>query len=443
MALIASCSSGFAEMRPAISRLLTGASAFLALAAVAPAAHATEGYFSNGVGARGKALAGAGAADGRDATAINVNPASIATLEDSEIAIAVSLFNPNRDFTVTGDPGFLPAGNTESNVDIFPIPNLALAYKLGGNGTLGFSLSGNGGLNTNYSAVANPACGTMPLPAPDGIFCGGEAGVNMMQAFFAAAYAHDFGAVRVGVSPIFAVQRFRGRGVAAFGGFSADPANLSDNGHDISTGFGARVGIEVEPVDGFRIGGAYQTKFAMSEFDDYAGLFADQGDFDIPSTWQVGVAADVTPQFTVMADYRRINYSEAGSVGNSSRIMAPFGSSGGPGFGWDDVDAYKIAAEYRASDTLALRAGYAHNSQPISGDDVTINVLAPGVIQDHFTAGASFGFGSGAAFELALMYAPDESVSGIEVSPLGPNPGRTVEIEMNQLELTLGLKFKL
>ena len=423
-------------------RFLAGAG-LAALLALPNAAQATEGYFSNGVGARGKALAGAGAADGRDATAINVNPASIATLEESEIAVAISLFNPNRDFTVTGDPGFLPAGNTKSNVDVFPIPNIALAYKLGENGTLGFSISGNGGLNTNYSAVANPACGSMPLPAPDGIFCGGEAGVNMMQAFAAAAYAHDFGAVRVGVSPILALQRFQGRGLAAFGGFSADPANLTDNGHDISTGFGARVGVEVEPVEGLRIGGAYQTKFNMSEFDDYAGLFADQGDFDIPSTWQVGVAADVTPDFTVMADYRRINYSEAGSVGNSSRIMAPFGSSGGPGFGWDDIDVWKFGAEYRASDTLALRAGYAHNSQPISGEDVTLNVLAPGVIQDHFTAGASFGFGKGSALELALMYAPDESVSGIEVSPLGPNPGRNVEIEMNQLELTLGLKFRL
>ena len=423
-------------------RFLAGAG-LAALLALPNAAQATEGYFSNGVGARGKALAGAGAADGRDATAINVNPASIATLEESEIAVAISLFNPNRDFTVTGDPGFLPAGNTKSNVDVFPIPNIALAYKLGEDGTLGFSISGNGGLNTNYSAVANPACGSMPLPAPDGIFCGGEAGVNMIQAFAAAAYAHDFGAVRVGVSPILAVQRFQGRGLAAFGGFSADPANLTDNGHDISTGFGARVGVEVEPVEGLRIGGAYQTKFNMSEFDDYAGLFADQGDFDIPSTWQVGVASDVTPDFTVMADYRRINYSEAGSVGNSSRIMAPFGSSGGPGFGWDDIDVWKFGAEYRASDTLALRAGYAHNSQPISGDDVTLNVLAPGVTQDHFTAGASFGFGKGSALELALMYAPDESVSGIEVSPLGPNPGRNVEIEMNQLELTLGLQFRL
>lgn len=414
-----------------------------ALALFATSAHATEGYFSNGAGARGKALAGAGAADSRDATALNVNPAGLANLTESELSIAISLFNPNRDFTVNGGPGFLPDGNTDSNVKIFPIPNLAYARKVGEAGTLAFSISGNGGLNTNYSAVANPACASPPFPATDGVYCGGKSGVNLIQAFIAVGYAHDFDRVRVGVSPVLAVQRFRARGVGAFGGVSADPANLTNNGQSWSKGFGVRLGLEVEPVDGFRVGGAYQTKMNMSRFDEYAGLFADQGDFDIPSTWQVGVAADVTPDLTIMADYRRINYSEVNSVSNPSSVMLPFGSTDGPGFGWDDVDAYKFGIEYRASDTTAFRAGYSHNSQPISGSDVTINVLAPGVVQDHFTAGASFGLGSKTSIELAVMYAPDETVSGIEVTPLGPNPGRTIDIEMNQLEVTVGVKFKL
>ncbi|WP_369026751.1 OmpP1/FadL family transporter [Qipengyuania sp. RANM35] len=430
-------------MRMSISAQAKSCAALLALALGATSAHATEGYFSNGVGARSKAVAGAGVADSRDATAINLNPAGIAGLEHSEIDVAISLFNPNRDFVVTGGPGFLPDGKTDSNVDIFPIPNFAMAYKVGDAGTLGFSLSGNGGLNTNYSAVANPACASPPFPATNGVFCGGKSGVNLIQMFFAAAYAHDFGAVKVGVSPIFALQRFRGRGIMAFGGVSQDPSNLSDNGQSYSTGFGGRIGIEVEPAPGFRVGGAYQTKFNMSRFDEYAGLFEGQGSFDIPSSWQVGVAVDATPQLTLMADYRRINYSDVPAVHNPMTVQQPFGSDGGPGFGWDDVDAWKIGAEYRPDDRTAFRVGYSHNSQPISGGDVTVNVLAPGVVQNHFTAGASFGLGSSTDLEFAVMYAPNESVNGIEITPLGPNPGRDIKIEMNQLELTVGLKFKL
>lgn len=430
-------------MKNSLSAQLKCCVALGVIAMGATDAMATEGYFSNGTGARNKAVAGAGAADSRDATAISLNPAGLADLEADELSIALSLFNPNREINVTGGPGFLPAGTTESNVDIFPIPNVAAAFKVGENGTVGLSISGNGGLNTNYSAVSNPACASPPFPASDGVFCGGPSGVNLIQMFVSAAYAHDFGPVRVGVSPIFAVQRFRGRGVLAFGGVSSNPAALSDNGQSYSTGFGARVGIEVEPVEGFRLGATYQTEFNMSRFDEYAGLFANQGEFDIPSSFQIGIAADVSPKFTLMADYRRINYSDVPSVSNPSSVMLPFGSTGGPGFGWDDVDAYKFGAEYRPNDGTAIRLGYSHNSQPIQSGDVTLNVLAPGVIQDHFTGGASFAVGEKSAIEFSLLYAPSETVSGIEVTPLGPNPGRNIELKMNQLEFTLGWKLRL
>ena len=51
--------------------------------------------------------------------------------------------------------------------------------------------------------------------------------------------------------------------------------------------------------------------------------------------------------------------------------------------------------------------------------------------------------GDSSTFELALMHSPGESVTGIEVTPMGPNPGRDIEIKMNQWEFTLGMKFKL
>ncbi|WP_457817321.1 hypothetical protein, partial [Staphylococcus aureus] len=53
------------------------AAGILALCASAPAVWATDGYFQDGLGARNKALAGAGVADSRDATAAALNPAGI------------------------------------------------------------------------------------------------------------------------------------------------------------------------------------------------------------------------------------------------------------------------------------------------------------------------------------------------------------------------------
>lgn len=54
---------------------LRGVAAALTLAACSLAAHATDGYFQNGYGARSKALAGAGVANEQDSTATSLNPA--------------------------------------------------------------------------------------------------------------------------------------------------------------------------------------------------------------------------------------------------------------------------------------------------------------------------------------------------------------------------------
>ena len=40
----------------------------------------------------------------------------------------------------------------------------------------------------------------------------------------------------------------------------------------------------------------------MSEFDEYAGLFAEQGDFDIPSNWVIGIAIKPTENLDIAVD---------------------------------------------------------------------------------------------------------------------------------------------
>lgn len=128
----------------------------------------------------------------------------------------------------------------------------------------------------------------------------------------------------------------------------------------------------------------------MSEFDNYAGLFADQGDFDIPETWTVGAAVKITPKLTLLADYQHNALSDIPAVGNSvSRLFAgqPLGSSNGPGFGWEDVDVIKLGVIYQATPQLTLRAGYSDLDQPILPGETFFNILAPGVVEKHYTLG--------------------------------------------------------
>ena len=400
---------------------------------VAQEASATEGYFQHGFGARQSALAGAGVADSSDAMALSLNPAGLTDV-DSQMQLGLSLFNPVRSFTGSGGPGFTPNGEIESGSEYFPVPNFAYSRKIGERSAWGVALYGNGGMNTSYPNVANPACGP-----GSGVFCGGSLGVNLNQMFIAAGYATEVSDnFSVGISPILAIQAFEANGLVAFSGISSDPTHLTNNETSYSNGFGLRVGGQWDVTDQFRVGAAYQTEFDMSEFDDYAGLFAEGGKFNIPATWNLGVAYDVTPAMTVMFDYRHIAYEDVPSVSNSTMAPYPLGASNGAGFSWKDVDAWKLAAEWQASDAMTWRAGVAINNNPIGGSDVTLNILAPGVQEQHYTAGFTYEFNESNDFDFAFMYSPKSTVSGIEITPQGPNPGHMIELQMHQMQLTFG-----
>ena len=81
----------------------------------------------------------------------------------------------------------------------------------------------------------------------------------------------------------------------------------------------------------------------MGRFDKYKGLFADNGDFDIPSHYSLGVAFTPTPAWTVALDFGRINYSGV-ALGRQPELgaTAPLGAANGPGFGWKDIDVVKL-----------------------------------------------------------------------------------------------------
>ncbi len=54
----------------------------------------------------------------------------------------------------------------------------------------------------------------------------------------------------------------------------------------------------------------------MTEFDNYKDLFAEQGDFDIPSHFAVGLAFKATDKLTLAFDFQKIYYSDIASIGN-------------------------------------------------------------------------------------------------------------------------------
>jgi len=284
-----------------------------------------------------------------------------------------------------------------------------------------------------------------------GTFCAGSLGVDFMQAFIALGYARRFGALSVGISPVVAIQRIKIHGVLSYAGISSNPANLSDKGYDYSYGGGVRAGVEWSVAPNFRVGFSGQSPVWMTKFDKYAGLFAEGGKFDIPASLTAGVAWDVVPALTLMVDYKHIFYGSIPSIANTMASLGFLGLSNGIGFGWHDVDVIKVGAEWRASPAWTWRVGYSHNTNPIKSPDVTFNILAPGVVTDHFTGGFAYKSSVNSTWEFATAYVPSHSVNGPEKVlgtafggppvPLVVWPGSNIELEMHQWQFTFGYTY--
>ncbi len=370
---------------------------------LAPPAHATDGYFLHGVGAKAKGVAGVAIALPQDSTAIASNPA-LATEVGHRVDVGVDLFIPDRGSSIRGNAFGLDGTYSGNGANPFVLGDVAYTRPLSERVSIGLAMYANGGMNTVYRR--NPFAG---------VGATGDAGVDLKQAFFAPTVALRLAPRHsVGVSAIGLVQSFKAYGIAPFSFASAEPTKFSDQGTDWSTGIGFKIGYYGRLSDWLSVGATYQSKVRASRFDDYAGLFPDHGDFDVPASWGVGISVKPVPSLTVGADFKRIEYRGVGAVGNSIAALdvAPFGAKDGPGFGWRDISVFKVGAIYDASARLTLRAGYGRSGNPVPSGETLFNVVSPGIVQDHFTLGGTWAAAKRWEVSAHALLAPRNDVKG-------------------------------
>ena len=458
-------------------------------------AMATNGYFTHGVGTESKGMAGTGVGSNAAQGPIIVasNPA-LGVFASDNWEVGLGIFSPRRSYKagpslINGSMGAftIGEGNFDSSSNWFPIPYVAKNWRMGNDNALTLVFYGRGGMNTdwddkNTSAWYDPnPLDENPLGQQfDGTF-GGEpfgdvvAGVDLSQAFLSINYSGKAGDnFAWGIGPIFAVQMFAANGVSAYqpytktfnecflyqqpGSCDPTPTSLSDKGHDMSTGYGAAAGVWIGVTDFFSVGLSYQTKMSMSEFKDYSDLFAEAGGFDIPASTKLGLSFAGTNNVRLNLDVEHTEYSDIASVGNpmSNLFGCPFavygqtgqippaeylenclGGANGGGFGWEDMTTFKVGVEWTANPSTTWRFGYSYGEQPIQEADITFNILAPGVMEQHITFGLTKRKESGGAWNFSLMYAPSKSIEA--ANPFDPT--QLIELEMSQLEFEFSYLF--
>ncbi len=203
---------------------------------------------------------------------------------------------------------FTPVGTVESdsNTFSFPISPRATARAQSFVDVIGFSVYGNGGMNTDYPGVAR----TFP-PGASGVFLGGRAGVNLQQALVSVAFAKQAGPLAIGIAPILAYQQFEAEGLQQAFGVKGSVTDRSFGFECAAASNGAvRTGLAASASPATRASGRRSWTITP-------GLFAEQGGFDIPASLQAGVAVDVSKNLTLLADYRHIWFGSVKSIAQS------------------------------------------------------------------------------------------------------------------------------
>ena len=405
---------------------------------------ATNGYMPHGVGARNKAMAGAGMAMPEDAISIVSNPAA-AALVAGRMDAGVSLFMPRRNYTTLfgGNNGRFDSFsfenvNLDSGEDLFINPEIAGAHPLNDDSALAWALYMRNGLASSFkggAATFDPdGDGPLGIGTYPGTYGDGVLDFELSQAFLDVTWAKRFGdATSLGVSAVLAAQSLKVRGIGGFSKYTRTfassggevlPDRLSGNGKDAGYGVGMKLGLHRDVGQHFSFGASYQSEIDTGSFSDYSDLLAGGGDLDIPAWAKLGVTWKPADRLSLSLDMQYIWYSGIDALGNSfanvydcptagfggANLERCLGGGDGPGFGWDDMPVLSFGGHWGVNDTWTLRAGFSIGDQPVTYYENTFNIPVISLTETHYTFGASYRLANGDELSFAFMYTEEESL---------------------------------
>jgi len=411
---------------------------------LAPEAPAQTGHVVNGVGAVNQSMGGTGTGNPLDASsAIQWNPAAITGLKNSEVEFGFELLNPDSSIRSSVSRPFKMAGSTSSDTGISTIPSIGLVHHLAGTPwTLALGAFGIAGFGVDYpSDPKNPILN----PAPMG-FGSVFSDFQLLQLSPTVAYQIDE-KWSVGLAPTIdqahlAVDPFCGAPPddANKDGFPTfpDAAHITD-----SWGWGYQTGVWYNDAEsGWKAGASYKSEqdfapFRWNSTDEAGRPRRVSLNLNFPSIASLGVGYSGLKSFDFAFDVRYIDYSHADGFG-PAKFRKNLSVAG---FGWDSIVVLAFGTQYKVTDDLWVRAGYAYNSNPIPDHNSTFNLPAPAIIQQHVSGGVSLKISKAAKVDLAYVHGFQNTVRGPIGHPtFGTLPGSSVSNTLSTDSIVLGFR---
>lgn len=263
-------------------------------------------------------------------------------------------------------------------------------------------------------------------------------------------------------------------GISGLNGGYFDFADSSSfTGEAKGAGFAGKIGMTFKASDKLSIGASYHSKTNMGDLktknatvsmsvlmttvDTSTGTMitmpADvvmEGDiavqnFEWPATMALGMSFQANDKLMVVADVKRINWSEVMKnftmrFDAKSITMAGTDVTGmftAPDMtavmyqNWRDQTVIQLGAAYDVTDAATIRVGYNSSSNPIPDD--TMNYLFPAITEKAYTMGLGYTMSEKSSVDVSLNYVPETTAGGVN--------GYTTKMSQTNYQLMYSHKF--
>jgi long-chain fatty acid transport protein len=424
----------------AASRFTFGWIVVATLLAVPQAAHA-QGLQLYGIGPVNRSMGGAATAAPLEAIgALHYNPATLTALPN-QLSVGAEVVTP----IVNLRSSFLGrSGETDSDSGWAAIPAIGLSFKPNPEGpyTVGFGLFGVAGYSVNFPAsTTNPILfpqvptATTPTPGFGNIF----ADVSLLQlAPTLAMQVTDHLSVAAGPTIM------AGRLISS--PFAFTPPNA--NGYPVGTGtqfawgLGFQVGAYYTGDNCVNWGASFKSPQWFQDFRyhgvDATGLPRDfTFGLDYPMIISLGTSYTGIQNWLFACDVRYFDWANSTDTPGKDAAIAANGEV--LGLGWESTWSISFGTQYKLSDMMSVRAGYAYSQSPITDDNAGINVGSPIILKQSLNLGATINLSKGLSTHMAYYYSPVNEVSGPFASPAGPVAGSNANYRVSAHGISVGM----
>lgn len=338
-----------------------------------------QGMFLPGISAVNRSMGGAATAAPIEAIgALHWNPGSISALPTSEVSFGLELLLADVDTTILGTTSSGEAG-------VVPIPAVGWVHHMEGtNMTVGLGVYAIAGFRNNQPAG--------PTFAQIGIGSQVFADAEYLQLAPTVSWALT-DRLSFGIAPTITTGKVQLNPLIAPAGsvpFPGTPAS----GNRVHWGGGVQAGLYYMADNCWNFGFTFKSPQWFEKFRFFTPGGVETFELDLPMILSAGVSYSGFENWIFALDVRYFDYKNADGFND---------------LGWNSVLAASFGVQYRMSEKIYLRAGYAWNESPIKGAAVAANFQDP-LIQEHqISIGSSYRFAENVDLSLSYIYLLDHS----------------------------------